>query len=82
MLAKMLSLDSIDPFDSPEAKPYKTDPDILAMTSLLHVRTERNELTKHTQSVSTQTECHRLIRIRTAAVPCLDTSARALTRIP
>lgn len=36
VLAKMLSLDSIDPFDSPEAKPYKTDPDILAMTSLLH----------------------------------------------
>ena len=35
----MLSLDSIDPFDSPEAKPYKTDPDILAMTSLLHVST-------------------------------------------
>jgi hypothetical protein len=40
VLAKMLSLDPIDPFDSPEAKPHKTDPDILALTSLLHVSTQ------------------------------------------
>ena len=37
VLAKMLSLDQIDPFDSPEAKPYKSDRDIQAMTNLLQV---------------------------------------------
>jgi len=43
VLAKMLSLDQIDPFDSPEAKPYKSDRDIQAMTNLLQAY-QKNEI--------------------------------------
>jgi len=35
VLANMLMLSEINPFDSPEAKPYKNDPEIVAMTNLV-----------------------------------------------
>jgi len=35
VLANMLMLATINPFDSTEAKPYKNDPEILAMTNLV-----------------------------------------------
>jgi COP9 signalosome complex subunit 2 len=35
VLASMLSTSSINPFDSQEARPYKEDPDIVAMTNLV-----------------------------------------------
>ena len=35
VLANMLAVSKINPFDSPEAKPYKDNPDIVAMTDLL-----------------------------------------------
>jgi len=35
VLANMLMLSTINPFDSTEAKPYKNDPEILAMTNLV-----------------------------------------------
>ena len=35
VLANMLMKSGINPFDSQEAKPYKNDPDILAMTNLV-----------------------------------------------
>jgi len=35
VLANMLAVSKINPFDSPEAKPYKENPDIVAMTDLL-----------------------------------------------
>ncbi|EGG20028.1 proteasome component region PCI domain-containing protein [Cavenderia fasciculata] len=43
VLANMLMLSSINPFDSTEAKPYKNDPDILAMTNLVSAY-ERNDI--------------------------------------
>ncbi|GAM22929.1 hypothetical protein SAMD00019534_061040 [Acytostelium subglobosum LB1] len=43
VLATMLMLSSINPFDSTEAKPYKNDPDILAMTNLVSAY-ERNDI--------------------------------------
>lgn len=35
VLANMLMKSDINPFDSQEAKPYKNDPEILAMTNLV-----------------------------------------------
>ncbi len=35
VLANMLMQSNINPFDSQEAKPYKNDPEILAMTNLI-----------------------------------------------
>jgi hypothetical protein len=35
VLANMLMKSGINPFDSQEAKPYKNDPEILAMTNLV-----------------------------------------------
>lgn len=35
VLASMLMKSDINPFDSQEAKPYKSDPEILAMTELV-----------------------------------------------
>jgi COP9 signalosome complex subunit 2 len=35
VLANMLALSTINPFDSTEAKPYKSDPEIVAMTNLV-----------------------------------------------
>ncbi|RKP35441.1 PCI domain-containing protein [Dimargaris cristalligena] len=35
VLASMLSESSIDPFESPETKPYKNDPEIMTMTNLI-----------------------------------------------
>jgi len=43
VLACMLMLSTINPFDSTEAKPYKNDPDILAMTNLVNAY-ERNDI--------------------------------------
>ena len=42
VLANMLSLSEIDPFDSPEAKPYMTNPEIEAMTNLRRAYAEKN----------------------------------------
>eukprot|EP01004_Peranema_trichophorum_P003685 NODE_2659_length_1526_cov_39.602994_g2291_i0.p1 GENE.NODE_2659_length_1526_cov_39.602994_g2291_i0~~NODE_2659_length_1526_cov_39.602994_g2291_i0.p1 ORF type:complete len:446 (-),score=86.42 NODE_2659_length_1526_cov_39.602994_g2291_i0:135-1472(-) len=36
VLANMLAVSKINPFDSPEAKPYRDTPEILAMTDLLN----------------------------------------------
>ncbi|CAF1315411.1 unnamed protein product, partial [Didymodactylos carnosus] len=36
VLANMLTKSGINPFDSQEAKPYKTDPEIVAMTNLVN----------------------------------------------
>ena len=35
VLANMLAQSQINPFDSQETKPYKNDPEILAMTDLV-----------------------------------------------
>eukprot|EP01116_Phalansterium_solitarium_P023947 TRINITY_DN8626_c0_g1_i1.p1 TRINITY_DN8626_c0_g1~~TRINITY_DN8626_c0_g1_i1.p1 ORF type:complete len:444 (-),score=75.61 TRINITY_DN8626_c0_g1_i1:111-1442(-) len=43
VLANMLMLSEINPFDSTEAKPYKNDPEIQAMTSLVAAY-ERNDI--------------------------------------
>ncbi|KYQ91723.1 proteasome component region PCI domain-containing protein [Tieghemostelium lacteum] len=43
VLATMLMLSNINPFDSTEAKPYKNDPDILSMTNLVSAY-ERNDI--------------------------------------
>lgn len=37
VLANMLMKSGINPFDSQEAKPYKNDPEILAMTNLVRL---------------------------------------------
>jgi len=43
VLANMLSLSKINPFDSPETKPYKDEPEIVAMTNLVAAY-ENNEI--------------------------------------
>lgn len=42
VLANMLDLSDIDPFDSPEAKPYMNNPDIVAMTNLRRAYTGKD----------------------------------------
>lgn len=42
VLANMLDLSDIDPFDSPEAKPYKNNADIVAMTNLRRAYTSKD----------------------------------------
>ena len=37
VLANMLMKSAINPFDSQEAKPYKNDPEILAITNLVRL---------------------------------------------
>lgn len=44
ILTSMLMKSSINPFDSQEAKPYKTDPEIEAMTNLIHAYQDTNML--------------------------------------
>ena len=48
VLANMLMNSDINPFDSQEAKPYKNDPEILAMTNLVsaYMRNEIREFEK------------------------------------
>jgi len=43
VLASLLTLSDINPFDSTEAKPYKTDPEIVAMTNLVAAY-EKNDI--------------------------------------
>jgi len=43
VLANLLMLSDINPFDSTEAKPYKSDPEIVAMTNLVSAY-ERNDI--------------------------------------
>jgi len=43
VLANLLTLSDINPFDSTEAKPYKSDPEIVAMTNLVSAY-ERNDI--------------------------------------
>jgi len=43
VLANMLMLSEINPFDSTEAKPYKSDAEIVAMTNLVHAY-EHNDI--------------------------------------
>lgn len=45
VLASMLHASSINPFDSQEARPYRDDPEIAAMTSLVHAF-QNNEIHK------------------------------------
>ncbi|XP_021945297.1 COP9 signalosome complex subunit 2 [Folsomia candida] len=45
VLANMLMKSGINPFDSQEAKPYKNDPDILAMTNLVSAY-QNNDITE------------------------------------
>jgi len=42
VLANMLMKSGINPFDSQEAKPYKNDPEILAMTNLVSAYQEND----------------------------------------
>lgn len=42
VLANMLALSEIDPFDSPEAKPYALKPEIVQMTNLRRAYTSKN----------------------------------------
>ena len=42
VLANMLSLSEIDPFDSPEAKPYMNNKEIVSMTSLRNAFAQKN----------------------------------------
>lgn len=48
VLAYMLMESKVDPFDAQEAKPYKQDPDIIAMTNLVEAfqRSDINEFEK------------------------------------
>jgi COP9 signalosome complex subunit 2 len=43
VLANMLMESEVNPFDGQEAKPYKNDPEILAMTNLVAAY-QRNEI--------------------------------------
>ena len=38
VLAAMLAESKVDPFDAQEAKPYKADPEVAAMTRLVEAR--------------------------------------------
>ncbi len=49
VLANMLMKSGINPFDSQEAKPYKNDPEILAMTNLVRYCTHTHTY-KHTHT--------------------------------
>lgn len=42
VLANMLMESSVDPFDAQEAKPYKSDGEVLAMTNLVNAYQENN----------------------------------------
>lgn len=42
VLANMLMESSVDPFDAQEAKPYKNDGEVLAMTNLVNAYQENN----------------------------------------
>ncbi len=42
VLANMLALSDIDPFDSPEAKPYMSNPEIVQMTNLRRAYTQKD----------------------------------------
>lgn len=52
VLANMLMKSGINPFDSQEAKPYKNDPDILAMTNLVSAY-QNNDITEFEKIVAT-----------------------------
>jgi COP9 signalosome complex subunit 2 len=43
VLANMLMESNVDPFDAQEAKPYKADPEVLAMTNLVDAY-QRNDI--------------------------------------
>ncbi|CAA2992199.1 Hypothetical predicted protein [Olea europaea subsp. europaea] len=43
VLANMLMISEVNPLDGQEAKPYKNDPEILAMTNLIAAY-QRNEI--------------------------------------
>ncbi len=43
VLASMLMESKVDPFDAQEAKPYKQDPEIIAMTNLVDAY-QRNDI--------------------------------------
>ncbi|QDZ22824.1 subunit 2 of COP9 signalosome complex [Chloropicon primus] len=45
VLANMLMESEVDPFDAQEAKPYKNDPEVLAMTNLI-VAYQKNEISE------------------------------------
>lgn len=51
VLANMLMKSGINPFDSQEAKPYKNDPDILAMTNLVSAY-QNNDITEFEKIVA------------------------------
>ena len=42
VLATMLMESDVDPFDAQEAKPYRQDPDVLAMTNLVDAYQRNN----------------------------------------
>ena len=50
VLAKILSLSEIDPFEAPETKPYKTDPEIVGMTTLVSAY-EKNDIKKFEETL-------------------------------
>uniref|UniRef100_A0A8D2DG06 COP9 signalosome complex subunit 2 n=1 Tax=Sciurus vulgaris TaxID=55149 RepID=A0A8D2DG06_SCIVU len=52
VLANMLMKSSINPFDSQEAKPYKNDPEILAMTNLVSAY-QNNDITEFEKILKT-----------------------------
>uniref|UniRef100_A0AAZ3RN60 COP9 signalosome complex subunit 2 n=1 Tax=Oncorhynchus tshawytscha TaxID=74940 RepID=A0AAZ3RN60_ONCTS len=52
VLANMLMKSGINPFDSQEAKPYKNDPDILAMTNLVSSY-QNNDITEFEKILKT-----------------------------
>lgn len=51
VLASMLMKSAINPFDSQEAKPYKNDPEILAMTNLVNAY-QNNDITEFEKILS------------------------------
>ncbi|XP_010922119.1 COP9 signalosome complex subunit 2-like [Elaeis guineensis] len=52
VLAKMLMESEVNPFDGQEAKPYKNDPEILAMTNLMAAY-QRNEILEFEKILNT-----------------------------
>lgn len=52
VLATMLNQSDVDPFDAQEAKPYRNDPDVVAMTSLVDAY-QRNNINEFEKTLKT-----------------------------
>lgn len=65
VLANMLMESSVDPFDAQEAKPYKNDPQVLAMTDLVQAY-QQNNIMHFERILRTNKYAHRWLSTVTA----------------